>query len=593
VTTLTFSEIQDELRNPTILQLPELAISVLRNVMIEPIEPYLRYNACKMGYNAHVSFGEYDNIYQEAVGDSPKLFNEGTECILVFMYLENISWNLARDFASMRGEAVQLEIDRIKDQVAATITGIRRQSSAMVLWHSFELPVTPSLGIWDSQIETGQLGAIRELNAGLRKQLREATSMYYVDTNLCISRVGAKNFYDQRYWHIGRAPYSRQALREIAFEEFKYLRPLKGKNKKCLVLDCDNTLWGGIIGEDGLSGIKLGRTHPGSSYYEFQQEVLNLYHRGILIALCSKNNENDVWDVFRNHPDMLLKEQHISTAEINWHDKAMNIRKIARDLNIGLDSMVFIDDSEFEVNLIKKELPEVETILFAKDQAVHFRTILADFGAFDTLTISQEDWERGKMYKAEASRKKVMLQTSDMDGYYQSLDMIAEIRFADDFSVPRIAQLTQKTNQFNLTTRRYSEADIKKFVTEGASDVIYLKLKDRFGDLGIVGVCVLKYADCAAFIDSFLLSCRALGRGVEDLLLINALKISQKRGYCAVNAGYVPTLKNQQAELFYPKRGFIEFNGLIEGSGKNYRFDLGRTIPQAHTYFKEIISDIE
>lgn len=591
--TLAFSEIQKQLRSADILQLPEFSISVLRNIMLEPIEPYLRYNAYKMGFNARIDFGEYDNIFQEAVGGSTKLFNERTGCILVFMYLENISWNLARNFAGLGGEAVQREIDMIYDQIAATIAGIRRQSNAMVLWHSFEIPAVPCLGILDSQTEMGQLGVIRNLNDSLQKQLREVGNMYFVDTNLCISRMGARNYYDQRYWHIGRAPYTREALCEIAFEDFKYIRPLKGKNKKCLVLDCDNTLWGGIIGEDGLSGIKLGRTHPGSAYYEFQQEVLNLFHRGIIIALCSKNNESDVWEVFRNHPDMLLKEEHIATAQINWQDKALNLRQIARDLNIDLDSMVFIDDSDFEINLIRRELPELETIHFAKDQAVYYRTILASCGAFDTLTISQEDRERGKIYKAETSRKKDLLQASDMDSYYKSLEMIAEIRFADVFSVPRIAQQTQKTNQFNLTTRRYSDADIRQFISEGASDVLYLKLLDRFGDSGIIGVCILKYDGHVAAIDSFLLSCRALGRGVEDLLLIRALKLAKKRGYRSVQATYVPTLKNQQVELYYSQNGFKELNVLPAGAGRSYYFDLAWPIPSEHAYFKEIISDIE
>jgi HAD superfamily phosphatase (TIGR01681 family) len=164
-----------------------------------------------------------------------------------------------------------------------------------------------------------------------------------------VARLGLSHFYDSRYWHIGRAPFTRQALREIAIEDFKFIRALKGKAKKCLVLDCDNTLWGGIVGEDGLTGIKLGQSYPGSAYYEFQQEILNLHHRGVILALCSKNNEEDVWEVFRRHPDMILREEHIATAQINWGDKAANLRRIAQDLNIGLDSLVFVDDSEFEV----------------------------------------------------------------------------------------------------------------------------------------------------------------------------------------------------------------------------------------------------
>lgn len=590
---LTYSEIQEQLKKLDILQLPELTITVLRNIMLEPIEPYLRFHSYKMGYNAKILFGEYDNIFQETVGGSIKLFNEKTDCIFIFMYLETFSWNLSRNFASLDDGAIQSELDMIYDQIDAVLAGIRRQTNAMVLWHSFEVPVEPCFGICDSQIVNGQSAVIQALNDILQKRLREAVNMYFVDMNRCVSRIGARSFYDWRYWHIGRAPYTREALREISFEDFKFIRPLKGKNKKCLVLDCDNTLWGGIIGEDGLSGIKLGKTYPGSAYYEFQQEIVNLFHRGVIIALCSKNNENDVWEVFRNHPDMLLKEEHIATAQINWQDKALNLRQIALDLNIGIDSMVFIDDSEFEINLIQKEIPEVETIHLPSDQAVYYRHILAACSAFDTLTISHEDRNRGRMYKTEVTRKKQQLHASDMNSYYAFLEMIVEIRLADDFSVPRIAQQTQKTNQFNLTTRRYSEADIKRFMSDESSVVMYLKLSDRFGDSGIVGTCILKFEKNVAVIDSFLLSCRVLGRGVEDLFLIRTLKLAKKHGCNSVQGTYYPTGKNQQVELFYSQRGFKEIDGQSTGPERTYYYDLTWQLPQEQTYFKEIISDID
>ena len=358
---------------------------------------------------------------------------------------------------------MQNEVRRIQETITNILTGIRKQTDGMILWHGFEIPLYPGLGIWDSQIPAGQAGVIPELNNFLRTALRSVPNAYYVDLNLCLARVGGKAFYDERYWHIGRAPYSREALCEIASEDFKFIRSLKGKSKKCLVLDCDNVLWGGIIGEDGLSGIKLGKTYPGSPYYEFQQEVVNLYNRGILIALCSKNNAEDVWEVFRTHPDMVLKEKHIAAAEINWEDKATNLKKIAANLNIGLESLVFVDDSEFEVNLVRGAIPEMTVLHFPKDKTVEYRNMLASCGLFDTLTVSAEDRERGVMYQAEAQRKQLQSQALDLETYLKSLEMVIEVKFADDFTLPRIAQLTQKTNQFNLTTRRYSEADIKKY----------------------------------------------------------------------------------------------------------------------------------
>ena len=463
----------------------------------------------------------------------------------------------------------------------------------MVLWHGFELPAYPALGILDSQSSEGQQTLINSLNEFLRISLKSQENTYFVDLNLCLARLGFDQFYDPRYWHVGRAPFTRQALCEIAIEDFKFIRSLTGKTKKCLVLDCDGILWGGIIGEDGLAGIKLGKTYPGSAYYEFQQEVLNLYYRGIILALCSKNNEEDVWEVFRKHPDMILKERHIATTQINWRDKAANLRQIALDLNIGMDSLVFIDDSEFEVNLIHKVLPEVEVIHIPPAKTMESRNILASCGLFDTLTLSAEDKNRGAMYKAEVARKDLQVQTTDMKTYFKTLGMVVEIRFADEFAIPRIAQLTQKTNQFNLTTKRYSEADIKAFANSDQSDVIHLTLKDRFGDSGIVGVCILRYQDKKSIVDTFLLSCRVLGRGVEDAFLIQALKLAKKRDCKAAIGEYYATLKNSQVTDFYAKQGFDILKEKTKAEEQKFLYELDGQIRPEPAFFKKIVSEID
>lgn len=590
---LSFAEIHELLNDPSISELPEMRISILRNVILEPIEPYLRYDAYKIGFNATIKFGKYDNIFQETVGNSKELLNNSIDCALVFMTLDALSWDIARNFSGCNPDQIRVEVERIHGIIVNVLTGIRRQTNTMILWHGFEIPISPSYGIWDSQIENGQLGIIRALNEFLRIKLHDIPNAYYIDINSCLSRIGADKFYDLRYWHIGRAPYSKEALREIALEIFKFIRPLKGKNRKCLVLDCDNTLWGGIIGEDGLPGIKLGKTYPGSPYYEFQQEVVNLYNRGIIIALCSKNNEQDVWEVFRKHPDMVLKEEHIATAQINWNDKAANLRQIALDLNIGLDSMVFIDDSEFEINLIREVIPEVKTIHLAKNSSVEYRKILSTCGLFDTLTISEEDKKRGAMYKAETGRKRLQAQITDMESYYKSLEMIVEVCFANEFSIPRIAQQTQKTNQFNLTSRLYSEADIKAFSNDHNADVISIRLKDKFGDEGIVGTCILKHENNKAIIDTFLLSCRVLGRGVEDVFIIQALKLAKKRGCKMVLGEYYATRKNAQVEHFYSGQGFKELDNATGMANRSFVYNLEAGFKSEPEFFKKIISEID
>jgi FkbH-like protein len=484
-------------------------------------------------------------------------------------------------------------VSRIKEYVSAILSGIRKKTNGAILWHGFEIPSYPALGVWDNQISSGQVATIIELNQYIITELRNQGNAYLVDLNLCIARLGGNRFYDQRYWHMARAPYSREALGEIASEDFKFIRSLKGKNKKCLILDCDNVLWGGIIGEDGLEGIKLGKEYPGSPYVELQQEVINLYNRGIIIALCSKNNEDDVWHVFQNHPDMVLKEEHIAVAQLNWKDKPANIKEIANYLNIGLDSMVFIDDSEFEVNLVREVLPEVTVLQFSATNAVEYRNILASCGLFDSLNLSAEDKKRGVMYKAEASRKKLLAESTDLISYYKSLDMVLEIRFVDDFSIPRVAQLTQRTNQFNLTTKRYSESDIKEFARDKNIDVIFLRLKDKFGDSGITGCCIIKYVDEMALLDTLLLSCRILGRGVEDAFIIQVLKRAQKRGAKIALGEYIATRKNSQVEHFYAERGFTGTETKEPLTGKCFQYDLQDKIKMEPEFFKEIISEID
>ncbi len=586
---LSLSEIQEYLSRSDLSKFPEFQVSVLRNIMLEPIEPYLRYMAYQIGLNAQVKFGGYDNVFQDAVGGKDDLLSKNTDCILVFTKLDTLSSGLARNFTALSASEIQAEIDRIKDYITNVLSGIRKQTAALVLWHGFELPVYPAFGILESQKSNGQLATINNLNEFLKSKLNDDKNAYFVDLNLSLVRLGANRFYDSRYWHIGRAPFTREALLDIASEEFKFIRALKGKNKKCLALDCDNVLWGGIVGEDGLSGIKLGKTYPGSAYYEFQQEVLNLHNRGVILALCSRNNEEDVWEVFKKHPDMLIKQDHITTTQINWRDKATNLKQIALDLNIALDSIVFVDDSEFEVNLIRKCVPEVEVIHMPPARTEEFGNILASCGLFDTLALSSEDKKRGVMYKAEAARKKFLTQFADLESYYKSLEMEIDIGFADEFSIPRIAQLSQKTNQFNLTTRRYSEADIWTFSNSDKSDVIYIRLKDIFGDSGIVGVCILKYEDEKAIFDTFLLSCRVLGRCIEEVFLVETLKLVKKRGAYKVAIGeYYPTRKNSQVELFYKNNGFEEVEPDRKTTTKKFQYNVETKLKPKSSFFKKI-----
>ena len=589
---INFAKIQNELRTVDQSTLPNFSITVLRNITLEPAEIYWKYLAYKLGYKATVQWGRYDRILDEAIEGKDDLFGPNVNFILVFMKLENLSSGLARNFAGLNDQQIDAEINRTNNYVIEVLERIHQKTQVPILWHGFEIPSYPAGVMCDGQLKKGHASTIGHLNECLKESLQKTSDAYFVSLNRILSRLGHKSYYDSRLWHIGQLPYTLEGLYEIAVEDFKWIRAIKGKNKKCLVLDCDNVLWGGIIGEDGLTGIKLDKTYPGSMYYEFQQEVLNLYHQGILIALCSKNNEEDVFEVFEKHPDMLLKREHIVTAKINWRNKAENLKQIAEDLNLGLDSLVMIEDSPFEAGLIRRFLPEVEVLEFNAEKPFEYRNILASCGLFETLISSKEDQARTRMYQTETRRKEIKREAVSLEDYYKTLEMELAIHLADDFSVPRLAQLTQRTNQFNFTTRRYTESDVRKFQKDSLADILYIRLKDKFGDSGIVGVCILKYKDQKAVIDTFLLSCRVLGRAVEKVFLKQAFCLAQKKECTSVIGEYYPTPKNVQVKDFYPSQGFE----MIDTNEKNilrFQYQLNKEIPLNLGFFKNIYSHID
>jgi FkbH-like protein len=583
----SLAELNNYIDNYDTSDLPSLNTVVLRNITVEAITPYMRYLSLQMGFSSNIVFGDYDNVLQEALSNDDSLINEQTDCIMVFTRLDTLSPKLANSFAQLDLNNIEEEKELVKIYITTVLSGIRNKTNALINWHGFELPINPAFGIMDNTSESMHSGTIRELNDFLKTQLRKFKNSFFIDINIVRSKVGSKYFYDNRYWHIGKAPYTLEALKEISIDNFKLYRALKGKNKKCLVLDCDNTLWGGIVGEDGLEGIKIGPNYPGSGFLSFQQEILSLYHRGVIIALCSKNNDKDVWDVLDNHPHMLLKRKHISIAQINWDDKASNIIQIADKLNIGLDSFVFIDDNKFETNLVKKILPEVDIIHLPKGKSAEYKDMLASSGYFDSLTFTDEDKNRSQLYKTEFKRKNDQKEfKGDIQSYYETLNMSFHIDKANIKVVPRIAQLTQKTNQFNLTTKRYTEKDIEEFINSDNSDVFFVELEDRFGKMGIVGVIIVKYFEDFLEIDTLLLSCRVIGRGVEKIIIKECVKLAEIRNLLKVRGSYIMTNKNSQVKDFYSKSKFkIEKESDQE---VKFLFEGNSNVLSIPTYFKEI-----
>ena len=552
--------------------LPEYKVAWLRNITVEPLLPVLKGEIALTGAKPQLYLGSFDAMATEVLDSNSDFYRFKPDLIILLQWLEALNFRLARRFISLSAQEAEAEGAVILEDVERFLTTIRTLTSAPILLNNFPLPDFTTLGILEANHKQSQSEVIQSLNRGLKEIAGKIPDVFIVDFLQLFARIGGSQGFSARDWHLSRTPYSRHALVPIGQEYGKFVRALLGKSRKCLAIDCDNTLWGGVIGEDGIDNIKLGPTHPGSWYVEFQQEILNLHDRGVILALCSKNNEEDVLEVLRRHPSEVLREEHFAARQINWDDKVSNLRRIAEQLNIGLDSLVFMDDNPLECGFVRQELAEVEVIELPPDPW-KFRVALASRGLFDTLTVSQEDRERTRMYRADQERQKILQNVGSLEEYLAKLQLIAHIDVPDPATVARVAQLTQKTNQFNLTTIRYTEGQIHSFVEAADSDVFYVRLADRIAELGIVGVGILRYHGDQAVIDTLLMSCRVLGRGVENTLVAFLINAAQANGCFSILGYYRSTRKNAQVAGFYEKHGFRSVRADASGSDWERRLD--------------------
>lgn len=356
--------------------------------------------------------------------------------------------------------------------------------------------------------------------------------------------------------------------------------------KKCIVLDLDNTLWGGVLGEDGIEGIKIGGDYPGKAFLYFQKALVELSKSGVILAVCSKNNEADVKECWAKNPYNIINEKYISSYRINWNNKADNIREIAAELNIGLDSFVFVDDNPAERELVKQALPMVEVPEFS-EQPYNLPLFVDELTEkyFKVYALTDEDKKKTEEYKANAERSKELTKFTDMDSFIRSLEIKMTIQAANKMNISRIAQMTQKTNQFNLTTKRYTENDLNSMLAEGAK-IWCLSVSDKFGNSGITGVIIIKNNE----IDEFLLSCRILGKGIEKEFIAQILSKLKRIRISDLNAVYIPTAKNAQVKDFYENNGFILVS-VDESGEKHYMMNLSEYKRKSDDKYEAIMEE--
>ena len=426
--------------------------------------------------------------------------------------------------------------------------------------------------------------AVVAFNSHVQQLAAANPQVKWVDFNEFTSRYASEDLVNWKYYHMSQTLLSTKLSHDFQAWWQRVEAELASQRKKCLVLDLDNTLWGGVLGEDGVDGIKLGGDYPGNAFQSWQRALMQLSRSGVILAVCSKNNESDVQEAWDKNPAMVLKREHFSALRINWDDKATNLQRLADELNIGLDSMVFLDDNPTERELVRQLLPQVEVPEFPEKPYLlmpFYKQLVERY--FRIYAVTDEDRAKTEQYRANALRNSEQARFVDLDSYLYSLDICIDIKHADDHNIQRIAQMTQKTNQFNLTTRRYTEDDVRQRMGDGWN-VFCMNVSDRFGDSGITGAIMIEpLADDAVRIDSLLLSCRILGKGIEEAFVKTVLNLLRLDGVRKVCADYLPTAKNGQTADFYDRMGMTCMATDADGA-KHYEMELNDVFDVKNCY---------
>lgn len=527
----------------------------------------IRGYALEMNLPLRVFEADYDQIDAQLMDTGSEFYAFAPETVLLYRCTEKLYERFVRTPLDARAAFAETEIEKIRAEWAR----VQHGTKADILFFAF-LPMDDGVfGSYALREGSAFPYQLLKLNYLLAEAAREAGNVRLIDLEPIRAHMGYDAFHDPKLYAIAKIPISTQALPAVASRVVDAILARKGRFHKCAIVDLDNTLWGGVIGDDGLEGIQIGELGQGHAFTEFQTWLKELKNRGVMLAVCSKNDEANAKEPFLRHPEMVLKLDDFSAFVANWEDKASNIRRIQKELNIGLDSMVFFDDNPFERNLVRTMLPEVEVPELPEDPA-EYTAFARMQNLFDTNSYSDEDRVRTERYLAEKSRTELSAGIDNYDDYLKALGMKAVCAPFDAFHIPRIAQLTQRSNQFNLRTVRYSEQEIEEIAANPRYITRYYTLRDRFGEHGLIAVVILEKRENELFVNEWLMSCRVLKRGMEQFIADSILRAAREAGVARVVGEYIPTPKNAMVKDLYASMGFRPLgDGLYEARVNDYR----------------------
>jgi len=535
----------------------KIKVAILSSFTINGLEEALRVKCAESDITCATYLCGYGQYNQDILDQSSKLYEFSPDITFMIIDTRSVLSTLFYTPYTIPANDRRTYIDkRVADFVNLVKTFKNRTGSKLVLTNC-SIPTYSPYGICEVRTEYGLKEMVYDFNARLSDAFRSDPQVFLFDFNSFVAKYGEINVLNYRQFLVGDIKVSLSYIPHLAEELMGYVKANLGVNRKCIVLDLDNTLWGGIIGEDGFDRIDLSLKPPGMAFMEFQRVLLALYQRGVILAINSRNNEDEALRAIRDHPFMVLREEHFATMKINWSDKISNMKEIAQELNIGLDSIVYFDDDPINRELMSKAIPQIKTIDLPDDPSLYASTLM-QINDFNTLVMTNEDRKRGEMYREEHKRTELKRSSSNLEDFLKQLEIRVTMKKANNFTIPRIAQLTLKTNQFNLTTRRYQEEDVETLAQDHTKLIGCAQTQDKFGDNGITGVYIVNknHEDKEWFIDTFLLSCRVMGRGIEDAMMGYILSKAKEEGVIKVKAEFIPTKKNKPCEQLLPNFGF-------------------------------------